>query len=340
VREYLREVNHGQTRDGINTRQLLELPVVLPYVDEQDRIVAEIEKQFTRLDALGADLERLRLLSLSYRRSVLVAAFVGRLQCAVACRNDATDLAAAILKSRQDDWERAEGANGRRYVAPPSPSSFLPVPTHWRVLTLQQITSELRPICYGILMPKEDVVEGVKYVRVVDIGEKGIKLEQIRRTATTIAEKYKRASLRDGDLLVSIRGSYGRVAQVPAELDGGNITQDTARLAVTEFMAKRFVYHYLRSPLAQNYFKRVARGVAVRGVNIGDLRLLPVPVAPIDEQQAIADEIDRRLSVADALIEAIDATQSHANRLRQSLLTTVFSGRPRVDGQHVAVERT
>lgn len=74
-----------------------------------------------------------------------------------------------------------------------------------------------------------------------------------------------RSSLRGGDLLLAIRGTYGRVAEVPPELDGGNITQDSARLDVTEQLNHRYVATFLRCQDAQNYFKRVARGVAVQG---------------------------------------------------------------------------
>ena len=45
VREYLRHVNHGATRDGINTEQLLSMPVALPPYPEQLRILAEVERR-------------------------------------------------------------------------------------------------------------------------------------------------------------------------------------------------------------------------------------------------------------------------------------------------------
>jgi hypothetical protein len=37
---------------------------------------------------------------------------------------------------------------------------------------------------------------------------------------------------------------------------------------------------FLRSDRAQDYFKRVARGVAVKGVNIGDLLPCPILLPP------------------------------------------------------------
>src|SRR5207247_1331925 len=99
---------------------------------------------------------------------------------------------------------------------------------------LADVVDPERPIRYGILMPKEDVPDGVLYVRVRDYPKGVVEIAGLRRTTPEIAQQYKRASLRPGDVLVSIRGTYGRVAVVPPELDGANITQDTARVAPTD----------------------------------------------------------------------------------------------------------
>src|SRR5205814_6796632 len=79
VRDYLLGVNHGATRDGINTEQLLAMPVIVAPLDEQHRIVAEIEKQFTRLEAGVAALRRVQANLKRYRAGVLEAACEGRL---------------------------------------------------------------------------------------------------------------------------------------------------------------------------------------------------------------------------------------------------------------------
>ncbi len=79
VRDYLLAVNHGATRDGINTEQLLAMPVIVAPLPEQRRIVAEIEKQFTRLEAGVAALWRVQANLKRYRAAVLKAACEGKL---------------------------------------------------------------------------------------------------------------------------------------------------------------------------------------------------------------------------------------------------------------------
>jgi type I restriction enzyme, S subunit len=77
VRNYLKAVNHGATRDGINTEQLLGLPVAVPPLYEQSGIVAEIEKQFSRLDEAVANLQRVKANLQRCRASVLKSAVTG-----------------------------------------------------------------------------------------------------------------------------------------------------------------------------------------------------------------------------------------------------------------------
>jgi len=56
--------------------------VLLPPLDDQERIVAEIEKQFTRLDAGVALLKRVQTALKRYRASVLKAATKGKWESA------------------------------------------------------------------------------------------------------------------------------------------------------------------------------------------------------------------------------------------------------------------
>ncbi len=86
------------------------------------------------------------------------------------------------------------------------------------------------PITYGILKPGQDVPKGVPYVRVVDIRDGQVMPGGVRRTLPDIDAAYSRSRLRTGDLVISIRGHVGRLGVVPVELDGANITQDSARI--------------------------------------------------------------------------------------------------------------
>ena len=54
---------------------------------------------------------------------------------------------------------------------------------------------------------------------------------------------------------------------------------------------------------------------------------LVFPLPPLAEQRRIVDEVERRLSVVEALEQAVEANLTRARRLRQAILKKAFEGR-------------
>ncbi|MBF6419627.1 restriction endonuclease subunit S [Nocardia farcinica] len=161
-------------------------------------------------------------------------------------------------------------------------------PRGYPIKPLQELIDPARPITYGILKPGEDVGEaGVKYVRVVDMKNGEILADTVRSTSREIAETYRRSRLIPGDLLMSIRGHVGRVAIVPDSLEGANITQDTARLAVVG-ASTAYVRECISTAGFRRWMDRHTKGVAVRGINLGDVKEMPIPVPEPEQQEEFA----------------------------------------------------
>jgi type I restriction enzyme S subunit len=318
-------------RPRVDFEKLAGFPILLPPVAEQERIVTKLNDALSAVQSASASVTRARERLERYRAAVLRAAANGELtrerrqarMSGKSKQSSGETLLREILAARRDEW-KGKG----EYKEPSLPvDGFLPKPPKgWTTASLEQLTSANRVICYGILMPKEHVPGGVLYVKVRDLKGDKIDYATLPRTSPEIAAKYERASLKPGDILLAIRGTYGRVAEVPPELDGGNITQDTARLAFSRLVERRYVALFLRSEYSQNYFERVARGVAVKGVNIGDVRPCPILLPSLEEQVEIVREVDRRLSAADRLAATLEQQLVHAHETRRSLLRQAFTG--------------
>ena len=79
LRRHAKAIVHGVGRPRLNLGEIKSLPIPIPPIPEQHRIVAEIEKQFTRLDAGVAALKRVQANLKRYRAAVLKAACEGKL---------------------------------------------------------------------------------------------------------------------------------------------------------------------------------------------------------------------------------------------------------------------
>ncbi|MEN4448324.1 MULTISPECIES: restriction endonuclease subunit S [Mycobacteriaceae] len=189
------------------------------------------------------------------------------------------------------------------------------------VKCLQDWIDPNRPITYGILKPGPEVEEGIPYIRVADMKNGGIDEETVRKTSHEISDQYRRSILQAGDLLMSIRGHVGRFAFIPESLAGSNITQDSARLAITEPASATYVRAAMEMPSFQHWMARRTKGAAVQGINLGDLRQAPIPLPSFEQQQIFAamlrevrvnaSSVERQLWLADG---AFASLQSRAFR--------------------------
>ena len=121
VQSQFRRLTKGTTRPRVNLHHVRGLRLPIPPRAEQDRIVDEIEKQFTRLDAAVAALKRVQANLKRYRAAVLKAASEGHLvptEAELARKEGRSyetgeQLLTRILKERRAKWEAAQLAKMR-----------------------------------------------------------------------------------------------------------------------------------------------------------------------------------------------------------------------------------
>jgi len=206
------------------------------------------------------------------------------------------------------------------------------VPTDWSVITLDACNDPSRPICYGILMPGKHCADGVPVIKVKNIKNGEVDASDLLLTAPEIDAQYRRSRLRAGDLLLTIRGTTGRVALVPDALASANITQDTARVSAGESTSSAFLYYALQSVNAQAQIRDHTRGQAVKGINIGAVRRLLLPLPPKGEQQTIVETvraIDEGFRAESLALSALRATKN-------ALAAVLLAGELRVTAEDAA----
>ncbi len=199
------------------------------------------------------------------------------------------------------------------------------VPKQWNVLPLGSLVPSHRPIVYGILMPGYGHPGGVPVIKVRDIKNSAIDLSDLLLTSPDIDAIYARSRCRPGDLLFSIRGTVGRIAFVPDELEFCNITQDTARISI-EKAQPRYVRYALEVPATRKFVQVNTLGVAVQGINLRDVRMIPILCPESDEQIRIAARLD---AIAD-LITRSRSVEEKLLLLKQGLMHDILFGKVQV----------
>jgi type I restriction enzyme S subunit len=167
------------------------------------------------------------------------------------------------------------------------------VPRHWEVRRLKGVVDPSRPITYGIVQCGDHVPGGVPYIRPVDMKEDGrVRIPHLKRTSSEIASSYRRSEVREGDVIVSIGPSFGKVMVIPAELSGANLTQGTARIAPSPVVDRFFAFWLIRSIAIHDAMAAVATGSTFLALNLNPLGRIKIPLPPPAEQAAIVRFLD------------------------------------------------
>lgn len=321
----------GTTVASIETAALHHFEIPVAPLDQQKHIVAEIEKQFSRLDEAVANLKRVKANLKRYKVAVLKAAVEGRLvetEAELARREgrsyeNGAELLQRILETRRSQWQ---GKSKYKEPAAPDTTDLPELPEGWVWVSVEQITTEMMN-GYG----KRSQAGGFPQVvlRLADIVDGEISLADVRKINCTDDEVTKYA-LQVHDLLVlRVNGSpdlVGRFVFVHHS--------PVVMLYCDHFIRARCVTSDLAIWLrAYSDVERCRRYIDLNKVssagqntiNQGVLSRLAIPLPPVSEQHRIVAEVDRRLSLLRKTEAQVSANLQRAERLLQSILKSAFS---------------
>ena len=334
-RRDLVEQGKGGAQPNISQGIIRDTEIPLPPLDEQRAIVAEIEKQFTRLEAGVAALQRAQANLKRYRAAVLKAACEGRLVPTEAELAKAEnrkfetgeELLDRILTERRR-WfiqQQAAANTKKTYVEPSQPETknVLSLPEGWTWGTWNQLSNW---VTYGFTRPMPHVDAGIPIITAKGVNKGRIDFEAAHLTTQ---DAYVNLSEKDrprrDDILITKDGTIGRAAVVNTDREFC-INQSVAVIWLRSCpMERKFMLAVIESELTQKPIWAKARGVAIQHLSITDFAKMALPIPPLAEQTRIVAELERRLSVLEELESVVTANLQRALRLRQSVLQQAFS---------------
>jgi type I restriction enzyme S subunit len=178
-------------------------------------------------------------------------------------------------------------------------------------------------ICYGIVQSGAFVPGGVPVLAIRDL--QGDFETGVHRTSRSIDAQYNRSRVTPGDVLLSIKGTIGRVGVAPDTYDG-NISREIARIRLSSRMDPHFACNYLLSREAQGRLDLAVVGTTRAEISIHVLKKFSFPSPDFQYQRKVA-QIMSELQERDGS-ERIVLAKLQA--VRRGLLEDLLSGRVRV----------
>jgi type I restriction enzyme, S subunit len=327
---------YGIGRPVLSLQNLRDIPVALPPIPEQRRLVAEIEKQFTRLEAGVAALRRAQANLKRYRAAVLKAACEGRLVSTEAELGKAETtkakfetgeaLLARILTERRQNWQ---GRGKYKEPAALDIAKLPSLPEGWTWASVGQLLRE--PLCNGVSIKGSYSPPGVRALRLSAMSNSGFDYSDTRYLPLDDSD-VDDLWIQEGDFFMS-RGNgslhlvgRGTSAQKPAQPTIFPDTMIRLRLA-DSVRASGWIRTLWPSRIIRSQVEtRVKTTAGIYKIAQPQVEGMVVPLPPVAEQTRIVAEVERRLSVMEELESVVTSNLQRAFRLRQSILQKAFTG--------------
>lgn len=308
---------------GANAKKL---PIPVVSLDQQKRIVAEIEKQFSRLDEAVANLKRVKANLKRYKAAVLKAAVEGRLvetEAELARREGRSfetgeQLLQRILETRRSQWQ---GKGKYKEPAAPDTTDLPELPEGWVWATVESLSMK---VADGVHKKPNYVPEGVPFVTVKNLtAGSGICFENLNHVTIKDHEEFcKRTHPERGDILISKDGTLGVIRLVETDRPF-SVFVSVALVKPVSYEMSRYLVMAFESPTVQR--QMVPKGSGLQHIHLEDLRVDCIPIPPVAEQNRIVAEVERHLSLVNEAEAQVNASLQRAERLRQSIRAKAFS---------------
>lgn len=282
----------GTTFKELSGSVAAQLPFVFAPTNEQERIADKLDAVLARVDACRNRLDRIPAILKRFRQSVVSAAVSGKLT---------------------EEWrsQQSTDVNAGRITR----------------TTLADLCQTGRVITYGVIKLGDETPDGVPCLRTSNVRWLRIDTTGMKRIAPTLSAEYSRTILEGAEVLVNVRGTLGGVAVTSADMVGWNVSREVAVVPVDPAKAdSEFLALWIAADRQQRWLSKVEKGVAYVGINIEDLRTLPVELPSFSEQRKIVRRVESLFAYADRIEARYSAVRAQVEKLTPSLLAKAFRG--------------
>jgi len=277
----------GTTFKAISGETIRLTEIPIPPLQEEQAIVTKIEELLSELENGKQQLQTAQQQLKIYRQSLLKWAFEGKLT----------------------NKKVKEGE----------------LPKRWKWVTLGDVCSNVE---YGSAT-KSKKSGKVPVLRMGNI-QKGV-FDWDDLVYTDDDEEIKKYLLKKNDVLFNRTNSaewVGKTAiykgERPAIFAGYLIRINR----IESLIDANYLTYFLNTHFAKNYGNTVRSfGVNQSNINGTKLKTYPIPLAPIEEQHRVIQELESKLTICDKIEETISQSLLQAETLRQSILKKAFEGK-------------
>lgn len=295
----------GEDRDGLNLQLVSNITVLLFDIKEQQKIADFLDKKTAQLDKVKSLLEEQIQKLKDYRSSLIYETVTKGLDKTVP------------MKDSGIDW-------------------IGQVPEGWGVsklkFTLEKVSNNIKVGPFGSSLSGDAIRSSGKWV----YNQRNVLDNNFTETDTFISDakwkELKNFSVVSGDILLTTRGTIGRIAIVPKDYFEGILHPCLMKFRVDSHIVQpRLIkYFFNDTTLVKEQLKFLSNSTTIDVIYSYNLKNIIIPIIPLEEQYGIVEYLDKQCSNVDALIKVKQEQIDNINKQRQTLIYDYVTGKRRV----------
>ena len=310
ILDYIFEFETGTANQGnLGSENIKTIPIPLPPLAEQKRIVAAIEKFMPLIEEYGKKETELKALNEQIgtltKKAILQEAVQGKLVPQIAAEGNAKDLLEEIKKGKSKLIK--EGKIKKEKPLPEITEDEIPfdIPESWcwcRFSEIFQIINGDR----GKNYPAKSTLskQGIPFISALNLKNNTVeKDDQLLCVSESQYNKLGSGKLEKGDMVVCIRGSLGKHGIFPFEKGAIASSLVIVRQFNNSEILYKFLNIYLDSSLFNQEIKNYDNGTAQPNLAAESFKQFLFPLPPLAEQKRIVVAIEKMLSLCEKLGE-------------------------------------
>ena len=308
---YFKNFSHGM-RYSFNRFQFDEIPLLVPSLSEQHKIVQFLDEKTELIDKLISTKERKIILLKEQRISLINQVVTKGLNPKVEMKNSGVEWIGEISQS----W------------------NFIPM----KYFTIRKNGIQTGP--FGTQLNTKDYTEsGVKVLNQKTLindeyilGEEFISYEKF--------QELKGFNVMEGDLIMGTRGSFGtsnrttfgKVSEVPSGLGDCVLHPCLIRIRLNDNLVNKtyFKYYINDSTLFLDQIRNTSNSTTIEVIYGVTLKDIKIPIPSKNEQLQIVDYLNLKTKEIDDLIQLVQNKIDLLKEYRQSLISEVVTGKIKV----------
>lgn len=274
---------------SLSSNDLHNIPINLPPVNEQKRIVAEINRWFDLFKSIENNTDNLNTLIKTTKSKVLDLAIHGKLVPQEPTDEPATELLKRINPNAEITSDNGHYQKNKQFE----------IPSTWVLCKLGAVNEIARG---GSPRPIKDYLtydaNGINWIKIGDTTKDGKYINSVKEKIRPEGVKKSRL-VHKGDFLLTNSMSYGRpyILNVDGCIHDGWLVISPIGKAYTS----DFLYYLLSSSFAYEQFTNVASGGVVTNLNSDKVADTIFPLPPYTEQERIVAKIEEIFAQLDAI---------------------------------------